>query len=254
MDLITIHLETMKRVFLAAGLTLAITALAADSPSPLTNQTAKVSYSLGMNIGGSLKAQGAEIDVDLLARGLRDVLSSNNTLLSQQEMMETLRAWQTEIRNKRLEQQKAEGEKLRKIGDDWLAENAKKPGVITLPSGLQYKVLAAGSGKTPTTNDVVRAHYRGTLIDGTEFDSSYTRGQPLITSLDRVVPGWREALLKMKVGDKWQVFIPSVLGYGERGFPPKIPPHAALVFEMELIGIDEGAAAAANATKTAPPK
>lgn len=203
-----------------------------------------------MNIGSSLRAQGAEIDIELLARGIRDTMASNATLMTQQEMMETLRAWQTEIRNKRMEQQKAEGDKQRKVGDDWLAANAKKAGVITLPSGLQYKVLTSGTGKSPTTNDVVRAHYRGTLTDGTEFDTSYTRGQPLVTTLDRIIPGWREALLKMKVGDKWQVFIPSSLSYGERGFPPKIPPHAALVFDMELVGIDEGAAKTAAVSAT----
>jgi FKBP-type peptidyl-prolyl cis-trans isomerase FklB len=154
-------------------------------------------------------------------------------------MQDTLRNWQTEMRNKRTEQQKVQGEKNKKEGATFLAENAKKPGVTTLPSGLQYKVLTPGSGKSPTSNDVVKAHYRGTLIDGTEFDSSYSRGQPFTSPVTRVIKGWTEALLKMKVGDKWQLFVPGDLAYGERGSPPKIGPNAVLIFEMELLGIED---------------
>jgi len=212
---------------------------AAEEASPLKDQKDKVSYSIGMSIGGSLKFQGAEVDIDLVAKGIKDSLSTNKTLLTQQEMQDILRVWQTEIRSKRMEQQKVEGEKNKQAGEAFLAANAKKEGVITLPSGLQYKVLAAGAGKTPASNDVVKAHYKGTLIDGTEFDSSYTRGQPFTTPVNRVIPGWTEALTKMKVGDKWQLVIPGSLAYGERGMPPKIGPNAVLIFEMELLGIED---------------
>jgi FKBP-type peptidyl-prolyl cis-trans isomerase len=228
------------RLLAIAGLALALqTSQGAEDASPLKDQKSKISYCIGMSIGGSLKMQGAEVDVDLVARALKDSLSGTNTLLTQQEMQETLRAWQTEMRSKRMEQQKAAGDKNKKEGEAFLAENAKKPGVVVLPSGLQYKVLASGTGKVPTSNDTVKAHYKGTLMDGTEFDSSYTRGQPFITPVTRVIPGWTEALTKMKVGDKWQLFIPGNLAYGERGMPPKITPNAVLVFEMELLGIED---------------
>jgi FKBP-type peptidyl-prolyl cis-trans isomerase FklB len=227
-------------------------ALAADDKPALKDQKEKISYGIGMSIGSSLKFQGADVDVDLVARAIKDTLTGKDTLMTQQEMQETLRAWQTEMRNKRMEQQKVQGDKNKKEGETFLAENAKKPGVTVLPSGLQYKVLASGTGKTPTSNDVVKAHYKGTLTDGTEFDSSYTRGQPFTTPVTRVIPGWTEALLKMKVGDKWLLFVPPNLGYGERGSPPKIGPNAVLMFEMELLGIED--AKPATPANTSPPE
>ena len=231
----------MKRQLAAVtGFALCVhAALAADEKPALKDQNEKISYSLGMSIGSSLKFQGADVNVDLLARAIKDTLVGTNTLLTQQEAQETMRAWQMELRNKRTEQQKVQGDKNKKEGDAFLTDNAKKPGVILLPSGLQYKVLASGTGKTPASNDVVKAHYKGTLTDGTEFDSSYTRGQPFVSPANRVIAGWTEALTKMKVGDKWQLFIPPNLGYGERGAPPKIGPNAVLIFEMELLGIEE---------------
>jgi FKBP-type peptidyl-prolyl cis-trans isomerase FklB len=232
----------MKTLGLIAftGLALSLQpALGADDKPALKDQKEKVSYSIGMSIGSSLKMQGADVDVDLVSKAIKDTLGGGQTLLTQQEMQDTLRNWQMEMRNKRMEQQKVEGSKNQKEGEAFLVANAKKPGVITLPSGLQYKVLTAGTGKTPTSNDTVRAHYKGTLIDGTEFDSSYTRGQPFVTPVTRVIAGWTEALLKMKVGDKWQLFIPGNLAYGERGMPPKIGSSAVLIFEMELLGIEE---------------
>jgi FKBP-type peptidyl-prolyl cis-trans isomerase FklB len=228
------------------------TALAADEKPALKDQKEKVSYSIGMSIGGSLKMQGAEVDVDTIAKAIKDTLAGSPTLLTQQEMQETLRAWQMESRNKRMEQMKVQGEENKKKGEAFLAENAKKPGVIVLPSGLQYKVLTSGTGKSPTTNDVVKAHYKGTLIDGTEFDSSYTRGQPFTSPVTGVIKGWTEALLKMKVGDKWQLFIPGNLAYGERGMGPKIGPNAVLIFEMELLGVEENKAPAASAAPATP--
>ncbi|MBI5383438.1 MAG: FKBP-type peptidyl-prolyl cis-trans isomerase [Verrucomicrobia bacterium] len=237
-----------QRLLAITGLALSISAgFAAAEPTPLKEGKEKISYSIGMSIGSSLKAQGADVDPDVLVKGIRDTLAGK-TVINEQEMRTTLMTWQTEIRNKRTEQQKVQGEKNKKEGEDFLGANAKKEGVVTLPSGLQYKVLASGKGKTPTTNDTVRAHYKGTLIDGTEFDSSYTRGQPFITPVTRVIKGWTEALTKMKVGDKWQLFIPPALAYGERGAGAKIGPNAALIFEMELLGIEEAKEPAAVVT------
>jgi FKBP-type peptidyl-prolyl cis-trans isomerase len=201
------------------------------------DQRDKISYSLGVNIGGSMKTQGADVDIDLVSAGMRDALNGK-TKLTEQEVRETLMAWQTDLRAKRMEKQKAEGEVNRKAGEAWLTENGKKPGVKTMPDGLQYKVLVAGKGSQPKPTDKVSAHYKGTLTDGTEFDSSYSRGQPLTIPVMGVIAGWQEALTNMHVGDKWELYIPSHLAYGERGSPPKIGPHATLVFEMELLGIE----------------
>jgi FKBP-type peptidyl-prolyl cis-trans isomerase FklB len=240
-------MKTLRLVALTGLVICLQPALAADDKPVLKDQKEKASYSIGMNIGSGMKMQGIDIDVDLLVKGLRDAYSGGATLLTQQEMQETYRAWQMEMRNKFMEKQKAAGDENTKKGEAFLAENAKKPGVITLPSGLQYKVLASGSGKTPTSNDVVKAHYRGTLIDGTEFDSSYTTGQPLVRPVTGLIKGWTEALLKMKVGDKWQLFIPSSLAYGDRPMGQKIGPNSVLIFEMELLGVEENKAPAVKA-------
>ena len=213
--------------------------LAADEKPAASSkeQRDKISYSLGVNIGTSLKNQGADPDLDQVAAGMRDALGGK-AKLTDAEVRETLMAWQQELRAKRSEKQKAEGELNRKVGETWLAENAKKPGVKTMPDGLQYKVLVAGKGPQPKPSDSVSAHYKGTLTDGTEFDSSYTRGQPLTIPVLGVIAGWQEALTNMHVGDKWELYIPGALAYGERGSPPKIGAHATLVFEMELLGIE----------------
>jgi FKBP-type peptidyl-prolyl cis-trans isomerase len=201
------------------------------------DQRDKISYSLGVNLGTSMKTQGADVDIDQIAAGMRDALGGK-TKLTDQEVRETLMAWQTELRAKRMEKQKAEGEVNRKAGEAWLAENAKKPGVKTMADGLQYKVLVAGKGPQPKPTDRVSAHYKGTLTDGTEFDSSYSRGQPLTIPVMGVIAGWQEALTNMHVGDKWEIYVPGHLAYGERGSPPKIGSNATLVFEMELLGIE----------------
>jgi FKBP-type peptidyl-prolyl cis-trans isomerase FklB len=230
----------MKNVQLWATAAVALiceTAPAAEPPSALKDPKDRTSYSFGMNTGLWLKSQGADLDPDLVLKGLKDTLGTNQPLLTMQEMQDVLRAWQTELRTKRAELMKTQGDKGWKEGQAFLAENAKKPGVIALPSGLQYKVIASGSGPMPTTNDVVQAHYKGNLLDGTEFDNSYTRGLPLTAPVIHLIPGWTEALLKMRVGDRWQLFIPSNLAYREMGKPPKIPPNATLLFEMELVRI-----------------
>jgi len=228
----------------AAALLLAGHAVAEEAPK-LTDQKDKVSYSIGMDVGNNLKRQSIDVDVDLLARGMKDALAGGDTLLSPEEARETLIALQQELREKALERRKQDAERNRKEGEVFLAENGKKEGVVSLPSGLQYKILRSGDGSSPKATDTVETNYRGTLIDGTEFDSSYKRGQPAVFPVNGVIAGWTEALQLMKVGDKWQLFIPSDLAYGERGAGP-IEPYATLVFEVELLSITsepEGGAA-----------
>lgn len=198
----------------------------------------KVSYSLGANIGSSLKMQNGDVNVDELANGVRDALAGKSKL-DESTVRSNLMAWQQELRNKRMEKMRAEGEKNKKLGEEWLAANAKKPGVKTMADGLQYKVLVPGKGPKIKAGDRVSAHYRGTLMDGTQFDSSYETGRPFTTSTTGgVIPGWLEALTNMNVGDKWELYIPSQLAYGEQGRPPKIPPASPLVFELEALSIE----------------
>jgi FKBP-type peptidyl-prolyl cis-trans isomerase FklB len=194
----------------------------------LKNQKEKVSYIIGMDIGGNLKRQLIDVDPSIFAKGIKDALSGEKPLLTEQEIQETMIAFQREVM-----------EKQKKRGEAFLAENKNKEGVKTLPSGLQYKVIKAGTGKIPKLNDTVATHYRGILIDGTEFDSSYKRGQPATFLVSGVIPGWIEALQLMEEGAKWQLFIPSNLAYGERGAGGIIGPNATLIFEMELISIQE---------------
>lgn len=210
----------------------------------LASDREKASYGIGLSMGRQFKAQGIDINTDLVARGLKDGLAGTQPLLTDQEIqaaMETIRkeliARQAEMQAKQAEQGKASAAKNQQEGAAFLAANAKKQGITTLPSGLQYKVLKGGNGPTPKATDTVRAHYRGTLIDGTQFDSSYDRGEPLEIGVGNVIPGWTEALQRMKVGSKWQLFIPANLAYGERGAGEDIPPNSTLIFDIELLGI-----------------
>ena len=206
----------------------------AEDKTAFKDPKEKSSYSLGANWGNSLKKQEVEVDLDAMIKGLRDGLAGKS-VLTDQELRETLNALTQEIRAKMEEKRKALGETNKREGEKFLAENKNKLGVITLPSGLQYKVLAEGSGESPKSNDVVTANYRGTLIDGTEFDSSAKNGQPLVRPANMLIKGWTEALQLMKPGAKWQLYIPSELAYGERGMGAQIAPNAALIFEMELV-------------------
>lgn len=205
----------------------------------LKNQKEKVSYSIGLNIGrnvgGDLKKQSIDIDPKILAKGFQDALAGAKPLLTDQEIQETMATFQKEMMAKQAEIAKKNKER----GEAFLAENKKKEGVKTLPSGLQYKVIKAGTGKKPKLGDTVTTNYRGTLMDGTEFDSSYKRGQPATFPVSGVVPGWTEALQLMEEGAKWQLFIPPNLAYGERGAGGVIGPNETLIFEIELISIQE---------------
>jgi len=215
----------------------AVHGMAQDS-AILKTQRDKVSYSMGLDIGRMLKMQGVDVDLELVTRGLKDAYTGNQPLLTDEEMQEVLTNFKKEFIAKQQELAKQQGEKNKKEGEIFLETNKKKEGVQTLPSGLQYKVLKAGAGKKPTATDTVTVHYRGTLIDGKEFDSSYRRGKPATFPVNGVIPGWTEALPLMEEGAKWELFIPSNLAYGERSAGGDIGPNATLIFEVELISIE----------------
>lgn len=205
--------------------------------SPFKDDREKVSYAIGMFYGNNWKRQDIEVDYDSLVRGLKDAASGGAKLLTEEEIRETLTKFQQGLAAKQQEKQRQLGEKNKKEAEAFLAENKGKPGVVTLPSGLQYKILAEGSGDSPKPEDTVAVNYRGTLIDGTEFDSSVKSGGPASFRVNGVVRGWTEALTLMKPGAKWQLFIPSDLAYGEHGRPPQIGPSSALVFDVELVSV-----------------
>ena len=210
---------------------------AAAAPATLTTQKDKISYALGMNIGTGLHRQPVELNPDVVAQGLKDALSGGKTLLTVEEAQTILKAAQDDLRTKQEAKMKEAGEANRKEGDAFLAANKDKEGVVTLPSGLQYKILKQGAGAKPTASDSVVCNYRGALINGTEFDSSYKRGEPATFPVGGVIKGWTEALQLMPVGSKWQLFVPSALAYGERGAGADIGPNATLIFEVELLSI-----------------
>ncbi len=216
---------------------LVTTPVVAVEKQELKTQKDKVSYVIGLDMGNSLKKNMVDVDTELLIRGLKDALSGATPIMTEQEMKETIMALQKDLQAKQQEQVKALAEKNKKEGEVFLAENKKKGGVITMPSGLQYKILTDGKGKSPKATDTVTVNYKGTLIDGAEFDSSYKRGQPATFTVNGVIPGWTEALQLMKEGSKWQLFIPSNLAYGEREAGGTIGPNAVLIFEVELISI-----------------
>ena len=210
---------------------------AADSS--LKTPKDKVSYAVGAQIGADMKRQTVDIDPAMLAKGLKDGFQGSKLLLTDQEMREALSGLQQQMAAKQAERMREVGAKNKQAGAAFLAENKKKEGVKVLPSGLQYKIAKEGTGKTPKADDTVTVNYRGTLIDGTEFDSSYKRGEPATFPVKGVIKGWTEALQLMKVGSKWQLFIPSELAYGEQPAGRVIGPNSTLIFEVELLGIKE---------------
>ncbi|MDH4266674.1 MAG: FKBP-type peptidyl-prolyl cis-trans isomerase [Deltaproteobacteria bacterium] len=196
----------------------------------------KESYSLGYQFGQALKYQGLDVNLEVYTSGVRDALAGTKPQLSQEEIQKTVLEIQKRVAAAHQKELKEMAEKNLASGKAFMEENKKKEGVKTLPSGLQYRVLEEGSGKIPKAKDNVTVNYRGTFINGTEFDSSFKRKKPLTFQVDRVIPGWREALQLMKEGSKWQIFIPPELGYGERG-TGNVPPNSILVFEVELISV-----------------
>ena len=203
----------------------------------LKTQKDKLSYALGMNLGSNLHKETVEVDPAIVLRGLKDGLAAGKMLLTEDEARATLTQLQTEVRSKQQEKMKVAGELNKKEGVEFLAANKSKEGVVILPSGLQYKILTEGTGPKPTASDTVVCNYRGTLISGAEFDSSYKRGQPASFPVNGVIKGWTEALQLMPVGSKWQLFVPAELGYGDRGAGADIGPGATLIFEVELLSI-----------------
>jgi len=212
-------------------------AVATERATSLTTQTQKASYAIGVDIAKGIKRQGVEIDVNIFAQGLRDELAGEKLLMTDEEMQAAMTALQTEIMQKQAEAITKAGEENKVKGEAFLAENKTKEGVKTTASGLQYKIIKEGTGKKPTLKDTVECHYQGTLIDGTEFDSSFKRGQPATFPVSGVIAGWTEALQMMPVGSKWQLFIPSDLAYGERGAGGAIGPNETLIFVVELLAI-----------------
>ena len=205
----------------------------------LKTQKEKASYALGMSIGTGMHRQGLPVDPALVSRGLRDALSGGKTLMTEDEMKAALQQLRGQVQQAQEAKAHVESEGNRKAGDAFLAANKSKDGVKTLPDGLQYKIIKEGSGAKPTANDTVTVNYRGTLIDGKEFDSSYKRGQPASFPVNGVIKGWTEALQLMPVGSKWELFIPPDLAYGDHPPNPSIGAGDTLVFEVELLSIGE---------------
>ena len=232
-------------------------ALAQDKTT-LKDAKDKVSYSIGLDIGSTLKKQKIDINPDALSAGLRDALSGAKPQMTDEQVKETMTTFSKELSDKQQAASREAGQKNTVEGEKFLAENKTKPGVKTTASGLQYKVLKEGAGASPKETDTVVTHYRGTLIDGTEFDSSYKRNEPATFPVNGVIRGWSEALQLMKKGGKYQLFVPSSLAYGPRGAGQEIGPNATLTFEVELLDIKPAAAAApspasAAAAATTPP-
>jgi len=197
----------------------------------------KASYGFGANYARQLKSQGVNLDIDAFTRGIKDASEGRDMAINEDDMKKTMAEFQTQIRAEMQKKQAAAGEKNLAEGKAFLAKNAKEKGVITTKSGLQYKVITSGSGEIPTADDTVITHYKGTLIDGREFDSSYKRGQPATFPVLGVIKGWTEALQLMRVGDKWELFIPSNLAYGPSTRSELIQANSALIFELELLEI-----------------
>jgi FKBP-type peptidyl-prolyl cis-trans isomerase len=229
--------DTMRSTVALAIVLLATGTAAAQERPALETQKDKLSYALGMDLGKQLREKKVDVDPAVFGRGLADALSGSKLLLTDEEGRKLVTALQEEMRTRELTRMAQEAQKNKKEGEAFLAANKAKEGVVTLPSGLQYKILKAGTGRKPTADDTVTCHYKGTFIDGTEFDSSYSRGTPTSFPVKNVIKGWTEALQLMPVGSKWQLFVPSELAYGSRGAPGKIGPDATLVFEVELIEV-----------------
>ena len=236
----------MKHTLLPCLLLGAASALAA--PSDFKTDAERQSYALGMNMGAGMKAEGVEIDTAQLAKGLDDALKGGKTLLTEEEARTALEQFSEAMRAKIMAKRKADGEKNIADGKKFLEENKAKEGVKTTASGLQYKVITEGKGDKPTAADTVTVDYKGTLINGEEFDSSYKRGEPATFPLGGVIPGWTEGLQLMTPGSKYQFVIPAELAYGEQGAPGgKIGPNSTLVFEVELKKVEKGSGGAPGA-------
>lgn len=205
-------------------------------PAAPKTEKERLSYAVGARIGKSLKVEGLHLNLDMLLRALTDVLNDRSLAMTDAELAKSFADFQRRVAELDKQQREKQAAENLAEGKAWLKENAGKEGVVELPSGLQYKVLAKGTGPKPTATDTVKANYRGTFISGEEFDSSYKRHEPVVFPVSRVIPGWQEALKLMPVGSKWRLFIPPDLAYGASG-QSVIPPNSTLVFEVELLEI-----------------
>jgi FKBP-type peptidyl-prolyl cis-trans isomerase FklB len=240
----------MKPIALAIAICLLSTAIfAEEKPPQLKDLKDKASYSFGLNIGLNIRRQNVEINPDAFMAGLKDAIAGRKPLLTEEEVRETMAAFEKDMQQKQTEQ----GQKNSAAGEKFLAENKTKEGVKTTASGLQYKVLKEGNGAQPKMGDTVTVNYRGTLVDGTEFDSSFKRNQPATFPITGVIKGWTEALQLMKVGSKFQLFVPANLAYGDRSPGPQIPPGSTLMFEVELLDVKSPQVPGASATPSASP-
>lgn len=203
----------------------------------LKTQKDRMNYAIGVGLVGNFKKQGVDIDLNMVMKGMQDALAGEKLLMSDGELGRALKLYYKEARQQQTKIMDRTAEENKKEGEAFLAENKKKEGVVTLPSGVQYRIIQKGKGKKPTAADTVEVHYQGTLINGTEFDSSYRTGNPSIFKVKSVIPGWQEALQRMPVGSTWQIFVPSSLAYGEKGTSGSIGPNAALIFEVKLLAI-----------------
>lgn len=228
----------IHRFAIACSVLLTVSSLpAAEGDTPDAPDKHKVSYALGYNIGINLQRQSFDVDPGVVAEGIRDVLEGSTPEMTPDEARDVLQQYQRLLFEQKRQEQEAVADKNKKIGADWLANNAKQEGVVTLESGLQYQILSEGDGESPSPRDTVKVHYRGTLIDGTQFDSSYDRGEPSSFKVGGVIRGWTEALQLMKPGAKWKLFIPSDLAYGDRQQGETIKPGSTLLFDVELLEV-----------------
>ena len=235
--------------FIFAAFTLVLPLFGQEKSPPLKDQKDKFSYSIGVNIGSNLSKQNIPVNPDAITAGIKDAIAGKPQLTPDQ-IKEVMATFEKDMEQK----QKAAGEKNASEGTKFLEENKKKDGVKTTASGLQYKALKQGTGAQPKESDTVTVNYRGTLINGTEFDSSYKRGQPATFPLSGVIKGWTEGLQLMKVGSKYQLFVPPTLGYGDRAVGPDISPNSTLIFEVELLDIKPAETTGTSPTPSASPK
>jgi FKBP-type peptidyl-prolyl cis-trans isomerase len=233
----------MKRTYIIFMLLAAVVlSVAVNAQDELQTEDQKFSYMLGVSAGRYIQRLGLNVDVDIFNKAIQDVMGDKELMMTPEQLSETNAALQQKMQAQAQSQQQEAGETNRKEGEAFLAENKSKEGVKITESGLQYEVLSEGEGDKPGATDTVTVHYRGTLLDGTEFDSSYSRGEPATFALNQVIPGWTEGLQLMTPGSKYKLYIPSELAYGERGAGNQIGPNSTLVFEVELMEVNPAAA------------
>ncbi len=229
-------MKVMMTMALVAVFTIACNAQSGANVK-LESKKDSVSYAIGMSIGTNMKKQNLDVDADKIAAGIKTMLNGETGLLTEEQMQAVLMSFQEDMMRKQQEEMMKKGEEAGKKGEDFLNKNKTQAGVMTTPSGLQYKVIKEGKGAKPVAASQVKVHYTGKLIDGTKFDSSVDRGEPATFGLNQVIPGWTEGLQLMTVGSKYMLYIPPALGYGQQGMPPTIGPNEVLVFEVELLEI-----------------